>query len=57
MAVVVTIPTINEDTYLVKVNYKNEDGDQIEANSDFKPSYCDALYEIVKKLLIDKVII
>jgi hypothetical protein len=50
------IPTIDAETYVVKVNYKNQDGSQVVAESDFQPSYCDALYEIVKKLLKDKVI-
>jgi hypothetical protein len=50
------IPTINESKYNVAVTFKNHENNIVELSSGYKTSYCDALYEIVKKLLSEKYI-
>lgn len=51
------VPTIKGDTYSINVTFKDNDGEEVVADSDFHTSYVDALYEIVKKLLNKNVIV
>ena len=45
------VPTIEHGKYAINLKWKNIREEEMEAHSDFKDSYCDALFEIVKQLL------
>lgn len=49
-------PIIEKGSYRIKISGKSLQGSNIEADSDFKPTYCDALFEIIKTLLKNKYI-
>ncbi|ERI90059.1 hypothetical protein HMPREF1982_04326 [Clostridiales bacterium oral taxon 876 str. F0540] len=48
------IPEIASGRYRVKIAWKDLNGRDAEADSEFQANYCDALYEVVKQLLKGK---
>lgn len=50
-------PIIEKGSYRIKILGTSLHGNNIEVDSDFKPTYCDALFEIVKSLLKNKHIV
>lgn len=48
------VPEIKNNKYRVKISGENPSGRKIDVDSDFQPTYCDALYEVVKYLLKEK---
>jgi hypothetical protein len=50
-------PIVSNGKYAINISWTNSQNNLIELYSDYQPSYCDALYEIVKKLLKDKYIV
>jgi hypothetical protein len=50
------IPEIKNGQYRVSILGEDLRARKIEADSDFQPTYCDALYEVVKYLLKEKYI-
>jgi hypothetical protein len=51
------VPTVEKGQYRVKLSGKSLLGINIEVDSDFQSTYCDALFEIIKVLLKNKYIV
>ena len=46
------VPIVNRGEYKIYIEWMNSNGDKFCIESDIYQSYCDALFEIVKKLFI-----